>query len=528
VSETAETPAQHSSGEQTSGSEPISGDQVKSDQPSGGQPVGRTVGDKVAIALAFGSSAAVLVLELVSLRLVAPYLGLTLETNTAVIGVALAAIATGAMMGGKFADAVPPTRTLGPLVMFGGALVLLILPVVRWTGEAVRGSAGDAVFLAVAIALFLPASMLAAVTPMVTKLRLSTLTQTGTVVGRLSAYATVGAIVGTVLTGFVFVARVPTSTIVLGLGGVLVLGGAALTIYFRGLKAAARPLVLALIGTGLTTFAPRPCDLETAYHCARVVADPSREGGRTLYLDQLRHSYVDLDDPQHLEFDYTKDFGAAIDGTWPGATPLTALHVGGGGLTMPHYLQATRPGSENKVYEIDSGVIEVDKAQLGAKPGPGLDLQVRDGRLGVRSEPAESRELVVMDAFGGVAVPWHLTTREVVADVRRVLKPGGLYLVNVIDYPPQAFAKAEARTLRAEFPYLAVIARPNALSGAAGGNFVLLGSDRPVDAAAIRQRLAGRSTLLSDPAAVQTFIGAGPVLTDDYAPVDQLLTPYPS
>jgi hypothetical protein len=518
VSETAETPAQHPSGDQTSDG------QADEEQTSSG----KTVGDKVAIALAFGSSAAVLVLELVSLRLVAPYLGLTLETNTAVIGVALAAIATGAMMGGKFADAVPPTRTLGPLIMFGGALVLLILPVVRWTGEAVRGSAGDAVFLAVAIALFLPASLLAAVTPMVTKLRLSTLTQTGTVVGRLSAYATVGAIVGTVLTGFVFVAKVPTSTIVLCLGGVLVVGGAALTIYFRGLKAAARPLVLALIGTGLTAFAPRPCEVETAYHCAKVVADPSREGGRTLYLDQLRHSYVDLSDPEHLEFDYTKDFGAAIDASWPGAQPLTALHVGGGGLTMPHYLTATRPGNENKVYEIDSGVIEIDKAELGAEPGPGLDLQVRDGRLGVRSEPADSRDLVVMDAFGGVAVPWHLTTREVVADVRRVLKPDGLYLVNVIDYPPQAFAKAEARTLEAEFPHVAVIARPNALSGAEGGNFVLLASDQPIDAAAIRQRLAGRSTLVSDAPAVRAFIGAGPVLTDDYAPVDQLLTPYPS
>ncbi|HEY0475052.1 MAG TPA: fused MFS/spermidine synthase, partial [Kribbella sp.] len=173
------------------------------------------VGDRLAIALSFTSSAAVLVLELVSLRLVAPYLGLTLETNTAVIGVALAAIATGAAFGGRFADAVPPTRSLGPLVLIAGALVLLILPVVRWTGEAVRGGSSNLLFFAVTVSLFLPAALLAAVTPMVTKLRLSTLTQTGTVVGRLSAYATVGAIVGTVLTGFVFIAKVPTSTIVL-------------------------------------------------------------------------------------------------------------------------------------------------------------------------------------------------------------------------------------------------------------------------------------------------------------------------
>jgi hypothetical protein len=488
----------------------------------------KSIGDKVAIGLAFGSSAAVMVLELVALRLVAPYLGLTLETNTAVIGVALAAIATGAALGGKFADSVPPTKTLGPLVMFGGALVLLILPVVRWTGEAVRGSAGDAVFLAVAVALFVPASLLAAVTPMVTKLRLSTLSQTGTVVGRLSAYATVGAIVGTVLTGFVFVAKVPASTIVLSLGGVLVVCGAVLTIFLRGLKAAAQPLVIALIGTGLTIAAPKPCEVETAYHCARIEKDPNRASGRTLYLDQYRHSYVDLSDPTYLEFQYTKDFADAINTRWPGAEPLRALHIGGGGLTMPQLLLKTRPGSENKVYEIDPGVIELDKAELGAKPGPGLDLQIRDGRLGVRSEPADSRDLVVMDAFGGVSVPWHLTTREVVDDIRRVLAPDGLYLINVIDFGPQNFAKAEARTLLRSFQHVAIIGRPNAFQGLTGGNFVLVASDRPIDSARLAARLNGRSDLLPDTAAVRNFAGDGPVLTDDYAPVDQLLTPFDS
>lgn len=486
------------------------------------------ISDKLAIALALGSSAAVLVLELVALRLVAPYLGLTLETNTAIIGVALAAIATGAAFGGRFADAVPPTRTLGPLMMSGGALVLLILPIVRWTGEAVRGGGSNVVFLAVAVALFIPASLLAAVTPMVTKLRLSTLAQTGTVVGRLSAYATVGAIAGTVLTGFVFVAKVPTSTIVLCLGGLLVVAGAVLTVYLRGVQAAVRPLVLALIGTGLTIAAPRPCEVETAYHCARVVADPARESGRTLYLDQLRHSYVDLNDPTHLEFGYTKDFGVVIDTVWPAPQPVKALHIGGGGLTMPHFLNKTRPGSQNKVYEIDSGVIELDKAELGAKPGPDLDLRIRDGRLGVRDEPSDSRDLIIMDAFGGVAVPWHLTTREVVADVRRVLAPDGIYTANIIDFGPQAFLKAEVRTVAAEFPYVAVIADPNHLAGRSGGNFVLVAADRPLPLTAIQTGLGSRSAVLGDAAAVRNFVGDAPLLTDDYAPVDQLLTPFPS
>ncbi|WP_405067752.1 fused MFS/spermidine synthase [Kribbella sp. NBC_01510] len=483
------------------------------------------VGQRLAITLAFGSSAAVMVLELVSLRLVAPYIGLTLETNTAVIGVALAAIATGAALGGRFADMVSPSRTLGPLILFAGALVMLILPVVRWTGEALREDASNYVFLVLAVTLFAPAALLAAVTPMVTKLRLASLAQTGTVVGRLSAYATVGGIVGTVLTGFVFVAKTPISTIVLSLGGLLVVAGAALTVVLRGARAAVKPVALALVGATLTLVAPRPCEVETAYHCARVVADPNREGGRTLYLDQLRHSYVDLNDPTYLEFDYIKNFAAAINGSWPAKQPLDALHVGGGGLTMPRYLTATRPDSKNQVYEIDGAVVELDKKELGVRTGPDLSVTVRDGRLGVRDEATDSKDLVIMDAFSGLSVPWHLTTRELVADVKRVLRPDGVYLVNVIDHGKALFANSEVKTLQAEFAYVAVIATTDEFAGRTGGNFVLVGSDRPIDVRAIE---AGVGPDMEVRDQLTDFVGDAPVLTDDYAPVDQLLTPYAS
>jgi spermidine synthase len=400
---------------------------------------------------------------------------------------------------------------------------MLILPVVRWTGEALRGGASELVFLVLAVTLFAPASLLAAVTPMVTKLRLATLAQTGTVVGRLSAYATVGGIVGTVLTGFVFVATVPISTIVLTLGAALVVVGAALTFLLRGVQAAVKPVALAVVGATLTLVAPRPCEVETAYHCARVVADPNRESGRTLYLDQARHSYVDLKDPTYLEFEYIKSFAAAINGTWAEGRPLNALHVGGGGLTMTRYVTATRPGSKHQVYEIDKAVVELDKRELGVQTGPDLTVTVQDGRLGVRDEETDSRDLVLMDAFSGLSVPWHLTTRELVADVRRVLRPDGLYLINVIDYGAAKFAKAEIKTAQAVFPYVAVIARNDELSGHSGGNFVVAASDKPIDVPAIMSQLEPSMGVLDRP---DSFVGNAPVLTDDYAPVDQLLTPY--
>ena len=85
--------------------------------------------------LVFLSSGAVLVLELSALRLLAPYVGLTLEMSTAVIGVALAAIAFGTWAGGRSADRVDPARALGPLLLAGGVLIWLVLPAVRGVGE---------------------------------------------------------------------------------------------------------------------------------------------------------------------------------------------------------------------------------------------------------------------------------------------------------------------------------------------------------------------------------------------------------
>ncbi|MDQ4149368.1 MAG: fused MFS/spermidine synthase, partial [Actinomycetota bacterium] len=161
------------------------------------QASSRSLGPQSSAWLVFFSSGAVLVLEILSLRLVAPYLGLTLETSTAVIGFALAAIAAGAWIGGRAADAVAPQRLLGPTLMIAGVLVLFLGPAVRLTGGRVRGGDATAVLVMAAVAVFAPAALLSAVTPMVVKLRLASLAETGRVVGRLSGIATFGALVAT-------------------------------------------------------------------------------------------------------------------------------------------------------------------------------------------------------------------------------------------------------------------------------------------------------------------------------------------
>ena len=478
-----------------------------------------------AAALVFGSSAAVLVVELAALRLLAPYLGLTLETNTLVIGMALAAIALGAWCGGRAADVVAPRRAIAPLLSVSGAVVAVTPFVVRGSGAIGDGAA---LFLAAGLTIGVPGALLSAVTPMVTKLMLTTLTETGTVVGRFSGIGTTGAIFGTVLTGFVLISRVPVTAIMVGLGLMLLVAAVAVEIGVRR-RPPVHPLALILLGSVGAVVAPGVCDAETKYHCAEVRSDPDRPGGRILVLDGLRHSYVDLNDPSHLEFDYVKALAGVVDGTFEPGQSLSTYHVGGGGLTFPRYLAATRPGTRSVVSEIDSGVVDVDSERLDLESGPALEVRVEDGRTGVRALTDDSRDLVVGDAFGGVSVPWHLTTIEAVEEVRRVLRPKGIYAVNIIDYEPFAFARAEMATLSQVFDHVALAAEPSTVGGRDGGNVVAIASDVPIDTAAVergfdRQRLAW--DVLHGAQLIEWIHGAA-VLTDDYAPVDQLLTHHP-
>ena len=476
------------------------------------------------------TSAAVLVLEVLVVRLVAPYVGLTLETYTAAIGVALAAIAAGAAAGGRLADVVDPRRWLGPVTAVGGALVLLARPIVFAAGEAFRGSGPVGAVVLVGLAVGLPALVLSAVPPGVVKLRLRLLAETGDTVCRLSALGTLGALAGTFLTGFVLLAALPTSALLL-LTGVVLLGvGLAVAVVLPRQQLAGRQLgaivALGALGGGWLVASDGPCQVETRYYCAVVLPDPDRPSGRTLVLDGLSHSYVDLDDPEHLKFAYTQRFADVVAVQPDG--PLDVLHLGLGGGTMPRYLSAVRPGSRSTVLEVDPEIVELDREQLGLQTGDDLQVVVGDARTGIVDQPADAFDVVLGDAFGSVAVPWHLTTAEMVAQVRRVLRPGGTYVLNVIDNPPLAFARAETATLRGAFAHVAVLAPQERLAGDEGGNLVLVASDEPLDLAGLRARAARRGDdgAVADAAATAAFAAGAQVLTDDDAPVDQLLTPY--
>jgi hypothetical protein len=469
------------------------------------------------------SGAAILVVETLATRLVAPYVGLTLESTTAVIGVALAGIAAGASLGGRWSDVLPPARIASGALVVGGLGVLAVRPLVRVLGPAL-GPGPYAAVLLVAASTLVSVTALAMVTPAVIRSRLERIDGSGTVVGQLSAASTVGSIAGVFLTGFVLVALLPVDVILLVTAAAcLVL--AAFTATTRSRAAVTACAVAAATLTVALVAVPGRCDVDTVYYCASVETDPARPDVRFLMLDDLRHSAVDLADPANLEFAYTQRFADAIDVAFPHGVPLKAVHLGGGGFTMPRWLAATHPGSTSVALEVDRGVVELARRELALDTVPGLDVRIGDARTLLAAMPSASADVVVGDAFGARSVPWHLATAEFAADVHRVLRHDGVFVLNVIDHDPWHLLAAEAATLADRFPHVALMARPDQLAPGGGGNAVIMASDLPIDVAALAARAADRGEpgSVRDDARTRAFASGGHVLTDDWAPVDQLL-----
>ncbi|MEL6981057.1 MAG: fused MFS/spermidine synthase, partial [Actinomycetota bacterium] len=270
--------------------------------------------------------------------------------------------------------------------------------------------------------------------------------------------------------------------------------------------AAVAVLALALGSSG-------PCEFESAYACGKVVTDPDDPSLRFLHLDTLRHGAVDLDDPTHLEFRYINIIGDVIDAMPDG--PIDALHVGGGAFSVPAYINAVRPGSTNLVSEIDPLLVDVGRDELGLVTGPDLEIVTGDARLTVAELPTDAYDVIVGDVFAGLTVPWHLTTTEFVAELDRVLRPGGIYVMNVIDGDENRFVEAQLATLAVHFEHLAVVV-PADFPSSRPANQILIASDEPIPTPDVDIE---HGVLVDD---VVEFIGDAPVLRDDFAPVEQL------
>jgi spermidine synthase len=253
-----------------------------------------------------------------------------------------------------------------------------------------------------------------------------------------------------------------------------------------------------------------------------LVPDPARRSAFLLRVGRTDQSYVDLEDPLRLEFDYVQRIADLVDALFEPGRSLRAVHVGGAGLTLPRYVAATRPGSVQTVLEPDEELTGFVRSRLPLPRASGIKVRAADGRSGLPGLRDGIADLLVLDAFAGAQVPPDLTTEAALAELHRVLRPGGVLALNVTDRGPLAYTRRVLAGLRTRFTVVGLCAEPSTLKGRRFGNVVLVASDRPLgptDWASLADR-AGRPPFpyrVLHGARLDQLVGGARPFTDDDA-----------
>lgn len=514
--------------------------------------------------IVFLSSACSLVLEIVAGRILAPYIGVSLYTWTSIIGVVLAGISLGNYAGGKIADRWGSPRTLGIILLAGGLASLLVLPLTLLAGDRTVfrldcgpngvGAMGGLctpqlaimtkILLLTTAIFFLPGFILGMVSPVVIRLSLDTISTSGTTVGKIYAFSTAGSIVGTFLTGFWLIATFGTREIVLGVGVLLLMMAVVFGRLWRVRRPAqAAPLavgaaLLGLLATAIdrTDALASGCYRETDYYCIKVYDQP--EGDRilrTLVLDHLVHSYTSMDDPTFYEYGYVKVYAEITDYIARRRPDFRTAFIGGGGYTLPRGIEHQYAEASIDVLEIDPGVTRTAYEMMGIRPDGRVRSINLDARLAIEAvEGGPKYDLIFGDAFNDLSVPYHLTTREFDQRVGSVLRDDGFYLINVIDkFKGGLFLPSFIRTLKQVFPHVYLMSASSSWTtwGAAPNTYVVMGGMTPLDPERLKlvkaQGATGLITNVMPDDALDEWLATAPgvVLTDDYAPADNLVAP---
>jgi len=486
-------------------------------------------------AVVFIASFCTLVLELVAGRVLAPYVGVSLYTWTSIIGVVLAGISAGAWAGGRLADRRPAASTLAWLLFASGVAALLIAPATSMlaaengllTTARIAMTLLQRVVILSFLLFFVPSFLLGMISPVAVKLAVRDMATAGSVVGKIYALSTLGSIAGTFTTGFYLVARFGTRATILGVGVVLI--ASALMMASRwGPVVAAVAIAMAILWprTPLPPaqnlqWSPRETGIihreESQYYAIQVDRTVRADTGapiHALHLDRLIQSYADLADPTFLEYGYLHIFDTLI-----GSDDRRLLFIGGGGYTLPRKIEHERHGVAIDVVEIDPAVTRVAQRYFGVPRDTHIRTFTEDARW-FATRPRGPYDVIFIDAFNDLSVPYHLTTRETTLRLRSMLAPGGTLAANVIDdFRHGHFLASYVRTVESVFgeANVTLAMEDRAATSRPRATFVVIASARSrpfsgatLPPAALRDYLARRQAI---------------VLTDDFAPVDQMLAP---
>ncbi len=383
--------------------------------------------------LTFTSGAIVMALEITASRILTPVFGSTIYTWGSLIGIILSGLSLGYFLGGKIADTHPKFDKICGVV-FSVGLFIIGIPffassVVNFSLTALPISQYTPL-LATFLLLMLPSVLLGFVSPYAIKLGTDSLQKIGKISGNLYSIATIGSIFGTFVTVFVLIPNLTVNQIIFGLGIILI------TISLIGLKKPPKIIAFVIViilivpWSSLSTH-PFPhngiliYEKETLFSHLDVIEFGDN---RSLYLDGMRHSSMNLDDPLDLVIDYTEYFHL---GMLFNPTATNVLFVGGGGFTGPKNFLELYPDVKIDVIEIDSDVIDTAKTYFNLEDSPRLQIFNDDARNHL-STFEKKYDLIILDAYSSNYVPYHLMTDEFFKIVENRLESDGVVVSNLI------------------------------------------------------------------------------------------------
>ena len=509
----------------------------------------------IASGTVFLSSFCIMVLELVAARLIARHLGSSLYTWTAVIGVVLAGITIGNYIGGRIADRFPAKKTLAVLFVLSSIACVVTVILNNLVGEWLwlwRFGWRVLVFSHVSVVFLIPSTLLGTISPVVAKMALAQKLPTGRTVGDIYAWGAAGSIAGTFATGYYLIPAMGTVAIVWMVAAVLlvlaILYWARLWVLYvwAAIFVALMILGLAPAGWAMQTGAglnlrekPDPTVLyeDESPYCYIAVNRISENPDRRAFMqDKLVHSDIVMGNVLDLKYSYEQIHAAATHLLSQGRDKLSVLVIGGGGYVFPRYVEQVWPGSRIDVVEIDPGVTEAAMQAFGLQRNTPINTFTMDARAYVsqllEASRTEGREtlydFIYEDALNDYSVPYQLTTKEFNDKIARLLKEQGVYMIELIDiYDSGLFVGAFVRTLEETFPFVYVVTENGARSGR--NTFVVIAAKRAInlDKLPLHERTKDLDLwILSDSDVKELKDKArGLVLTDDHAPVENLLAP---
>jgi predicted membrane-bound spermidine synthase len=496
---------------------------------------------------AFVTGAVVMSFEMLGSRYLGPYFGGGIYTWASLISTVLAALCIGYFIGGALADRYPSPFVLGATVLVGSAYLLLlpafaehVLQFLVWGIDDIKlGSLASSLAI-----MSFPVTFLGMYSPFAIRLLLQSKQNSGVVSGTVYGVSTAGSILGTLGTTFFLIPLIGSRAITIALGILGVLAGALLIAAASWERERRATLgVLAVLVASSVLLLPIPgARAEELFNPEIRAAMLKRKDGliahiETVYNDifiskdrsvlkmafqwkawHFPESEVNLADADDLPMLYSR--AMTIGAIYPqDVKRVLMLGLGGGAIST--YLGRFLPDATIDTVELDPGVIDVAKKYFGVLETSKSRLHESDARVFLNRH-SEPYDLILVDAFTGSYIPFHLMTKEFYRLVRDRLAPHGVAAFNFI--PDTKLYDSNIRTLKDVFGGVD-------LYHSGDEEVIAIGRiDPAVDAQTLMQKAAAAQERYKFRFDVTKLIAArriefpkemkGEVLTDDFAPVN--------